>query len=157
MFGGQLNSNFRDLARLARSDTPSDGASTSSGPSRISLLPSVRLPNILAHKDATGETATTDKEPILTLEVSSRSLIDCTIGDNVSETPLYTVKTTGASTTVTRSSSTGGTMQFATIHWPNVQPTRVKGKETSDGVEIQMGNNRYLGGGTLLKYGSKPR
>ncbi|TEB19063.1 hypothetical protein FA13DRAFT_1821229 [Coprinellus micaceus] len=102
------------------------------------------------------ETPTTDKDPILTLEASSRTLIDCTVADNVSSTPLYSVKTVGASTKVTRNSSTGGTMQFATIRWPKVLPTRIKGKEVSDGVEIQMGNHRYLGGGSLLKYGPKP-
>lgn len=159
MIGGQFNNSFKDLARLARTATPPDGSSTNCppAPSRISLLPSVRLPNILAHRDTPEETPTTDKDPILTLEASSRTLIDCTVADNVSSTPLYSVKTVGASTKVTRNSSTGGTMQFATIRWPKVLPTRIKGKEVSDGVEIQMGNHRYLGGGSLLKYGPKPK
>ncbi|TEB06391.1 hypothetical protein FA13DRAFT_1783651 [Coprinellus micaceus] len=147
MIGGQFNNSFKDLARLARTATPPDGSSTNCPQHH---------PGFPASLDTPEETPTTDKDPILTLEASSRTLIDCTVADNVSSTPLYSVKTVGASTKVTRNSSTGGTMQFATIRWPKVLPTRIKGKEVSDGVEIQMGNHRYLGGGSLLKYGPKP-
>ncbi|KAF6763306.1 hypothetical protein DFP72DRAFT_1060478 [Ephemerocybe angulata] len=143
--------------RKGKSDTPSgsDQASTSSGPSRISLLPSVRLPSFSRQGEAPEQPPALEKPALLTLRASSRSFIDTTITDDVSKTPLYTMRTTGASTTLTRSSPTGGTMQFATVRWPKFLPTRIKGKEVSDGVEIQMGNQRYIGGETLLRPGPK--
>ncbi|KAF5338513.1 hypothetical protein D9611_013290 [Ephemerocybe angulata] len=133
----------------------SDQASTSSAPSRISLLPSVRLPSFSRQGEAPEQPPALEKPALLTLRASSRSFIDTTITDDVSKTPLYTMRTTGASTTLTRSSPTGGTMQFATVRWPKFLPTRIKGKEVSDGVEIQMGNQRYIGGETLLRPGPK--
>jgi hypothetical protein len=119
-------------------------------------MPSVWLPSLTIRRQDAREQPAGDKHPLLTLKVSSRTFIDSVVTDETSNSPLYTMKTVGASTTVTRTSPTGGNMQFATIRWPKMLPTRIKGKEVSDGVEIQMGNARYLGGETLLKPGPKP-
>lgn len=144
---------------MAKSDVSSEHASTSSGPSRISLLPSVRLPSFSRQSlpGSSENPSPHDKQPLLTLRLSSRSFIDTTITDDIAKSPLYTTKTVGATTRVSRNSTTQGQMQFATIRWPKVLPTKTKGKGASDGVEIQMGNSRYIGGETLLTPGPKPK
>ena len=146
---------LRDLARRPRSEgPPPEQASTS----RISLLPSVRFPSRLnpLRQDTSSQKAPSDHPPILTLRLSSQSFLDCVITEDDSDAPIYTISTEGASTIVKRVDD-GSQTECAHIRWPETIPARTSGQEATDGVEIELGSDRLLGGERLLQYGSKPK
>ncbi|KAH6897546.1 hypothetical protein BKA70DRAFT_1116128 [Coprinopsis sp. MPI-PUGE-AT-0042] len=92
-----------------------------------------------------------DKKPLLHLNLSSQSFLDSIVIDDRSKKPVYTIKTEGPTTRITRNIS--APTQFCTVKWPKVLPTVIKGKMVSDGVSIHLGDARWIGGENLLQRG----
>jgi len=144
---------MKDFVRRTRSNTSapalvSSASSVASSP-RMSILPSVRLPS-LRRQDSTGPPAH-DKQPLLTLTLSSPSFLDSSVKDIYSAEPLYQITTVGTSTTVSRKDPVQPSVIAASIKWPRQIPLKTKGKEYSDGVLVQMKGARWSGGETVLK------
>ncbi|KAF9010731.1 hypothetical protein BDQ17DRAFT_1421073 [Cyathus striatus] len=146
----------RDAAGSARSDTSlSPSASTHSAPSRTSLLPSVKIPYLRRFESRKHPPPIT-QQPLLTLKLSSPSFLDSFVKDDLSKLPLYTIRTSGTSTTIIRNNDYTGEMKTAEITWPKALPP-TKDKGASDGVLIRLRGERWKGGETLLKHASGSR
>lgn len=124
-----------------------------SPPTRISLLPigHLSLPS-LRWWDG-DKVPTHHKSPLLDLKLSSHSFLDCSIKDNLSATPLYTIKTTGSSTAVIRCNGEEIPLNVATIKWPG----RNKGREDDQNCPlIQMRGCRWTEEQAFLRSESNP-
>ncbi|KAG6845079.1 hypothetical protein H0H87_000983 [Tephrocybe sp. NHM501043] len=131
-----------------RSDHP--GTSRPSAPSvasssRTSVLASV-VPMLRRHADDI------QKAPLLTLKLSATSFLDTSITDDVTDQPLYIIKTFGPTTTIKRADPWDGDTKTAEIRWSKTVPT--KGKNSTDGVSIQMRGIKWKGSETLLRRGT---
>lgn len=122
----------------------------SSPPHRSSALPSI-LP-LLRRSDTKTGMATHSKPPLLTLKLSSTCFLESFLHDELSKDHLYTIQTTGSSTTVTRSTQWKKSIVAAEIKWPKSLPARGKSKD-SDGVVIRMGGARWDGADSFLRPG----
>ncbi|KAF8971220.1 hypothetical protein BDZ97DRAFT_2054927 [Flammula alnicola] len=146
---------MKDFVRVGRSNPPVDPAlSIRSSPftPRMSILPSVRLPSLRWHES--DEPPMNKKPPLVTLKLSSHSFLDSSLKDDLVQDPLYQIKTVGTSTTVSRTDPRRESVKAALIKWPRVLPTKTAGKDSTDGILIQMRGTRWSGGETLLKPGS---
>ena len=153
---------MKGLVRRGRSKSVVDTPIVSSAPSltspRIPVLPMVKFPlGSLRRRDGPNEPPVHTKSPLLTLNLSSRSFLDSSIGDATLRAPLYEIKTVGTSTTVLLNDHSRASVKVATIQWPRLLPTKIAGKDYTDGVQIQFRGTRYLGGETLLKPGTNPK
>ncbi|KAF8070042.1 hypothetical protein FPV67DRAFT_1413320, partial [Lyophyllum atratum] len=149
------------MAKGARSDSPMDALRTgrpassskfsahAGASSRVSVLSSV-VP-YLRRMDS-DDTPAHQKSPLLTLKLSSPSFLDSNVTDDVTEQPLYTIKTIGVTTTIKRADPWDGDTKTAEIKWPRTAPA--KGKGVSDGVFIQMRGIRWQGSEALLRRGT---
>ncbi|PFH45710.1 hypothetical protein AMATHDRAFT_71190 [Amanita thiersii Skay4041] len=141
-----------DRGRRVRSETLLECSSSSSYQSRLSVLPSVKLPS-LRRLDTSEGSPNHGKPPLLTLKLSNPSFLDSTVQDETRHV-LYTIRTTSNNTAVMRSDPWVGTTKTADIKWPeNLPVSKGKGKGT-EGVQIQMRGTRWKGCETLLKPGS---
>lgn len=114
--------------------------------SRVSVLSSV-VPYLRRqdHEDA-------QKQPLLTLKLSASSFLDSAVNDDITEQPLYVIRTIGTSTTIKRADPWDGDTKTAEIKWPKNAPA--KGKGMSDEVLIHMRGVRWKGSETLLRRGT---
>ncbi|PPQ98703.1 hypothetical protein CVT24_003411 [Panaeolus cyanescens] len=138
---------MKDIVRRARS---SSGAHTPADTPRKSLFSSVKLSTLLQRQDSEAAPVT-DKPVILTLKLSSRTFLDSTIREDPSNEILYQAKTVDTATTLTRVNQRDDPVKIASVKWPRTLPTKVKGKGFSDGVFIQMKDEIWYGGETMLK------
>ncbi|KAF5386250.1 hypothetical protein D9615_002634 [Tricholomella constricta] len=139
-----------DSIRSGRPGSSSKFSTSQPGPSsRTSVLSSV-VP-YLRRMDGDDSPAH-HKQPLLTLKLSSSTFLDSFVTDDVTEQPLYTIRTVGITTTIKRADPWDGDTRTAEIKWPKTAPA--KGKGISDGVLIQMRGLRWKGSETLLKRGS---
>ncbi|KAG5642754.1 hypothetical protein DXG03_002235 [Asterophora parasitica] len=135
---------------FACSGRPDSFSAPQAGPSsRTSVLSSV-VP-YLRRIDINGLTAH-QKVPLLTLKLSSPSFLDSVVTDDATKQPLYTIRTSGVLTKITRADPWDRETKTAEIQWPRSAPA--KGKGTSDGVLIQMRGLRWKGSETFLRRGS---
>ncbi|KAF5351777.1 hypothetical protein D9756_007756 [Leucocoprinus leucothites] len=116
----------------------------------MSVLASVKLP-YLRRPGPEEAPSTTHKTPLLTLKLSSHSFLDCTLKDDVSTSPLYTIRTVGMTTTIMRADPWQESIRTADIKWPKIIPPKGKGKGTPDGVLVQLKGSRWKGGDSFLK------
>ncbi|EAU90903.2 hypothetical protein CC1G_02290 [Coprinopsis cinerea okayama7 len=165
--GDFLEGSLKEFKRRGRSDSALDrpsafdksasasgSSSTAASSARKSIMPLVsRLPSF-RRSDGWRQAPSHDKRPLLIMRLSSQSFLDSVVLDDTSKNTLYTMKTEGATTRITRSIS--ATTQFCTIRWPKTLPAIVKGKMATDGVSIHLGDARFIGGENLLKRGPKP-
>lgn len=162
-----LDDTMRDFVRRrGRSNSAADSSVAPSAHSlthsltisRTPILPMVKLPlgSLLRRHDAVEPPVHT-KSPLLTLKLSSRSFLDSTVGDGMSKSPLYEIKTVGTATTVLMNDDKRTSVQTASIKWPRMLPTKTVGKGYTDGVQIQLRGVRYLGGEMLLKPATNPK
>ncbi|TFK18822.1 hypothetical protein FA15DRAFT_241515 [Coprinopsis marcescibilis] len=155
---GTIQASVKELTRRARSESALDkasGPSFKSGPSTPRLsIPSLpkSLPSF-RRSDGWRRPPTHDKSPLVTMTFSSQSFLDSVVTDENTKHRVYSMKTTGATTSITRSIS--AETQFSTIRWPKHLPTIVRGKMASDGVSIHLGNARWIGGENFLKRGPR--
>jgi hypothetical protein len=95
------------------------------------------------------------KEPLLTIKLSSLSFLDSSVLEITSQSTIYTISTTGTSTTVLRNDARRGSVKTAVIKWPRVLPTKQSGKDSTECVLVQMKGSRWDLGDTVLKPGAK--
>jgi hypothetical protein len=132
--------------------TKSDSPEAYTGPSqlpRMSVLTSVKFPS-LRRSEAECSLHTTHKTPLLTLKLSSHSFLDCTLNDE-SSSPFYTVRTIDSTTTILRADPWDASIRTADIKWPKIVPAKTKGKNSPDGVLVQLAGSRWKGGDSFLK------
>ncbi|KAG6861924.1 hypothetical protein C0995_009874 [Termitomyces sp. Mi166 len=134
-----------NAVRFNRSGSSKLAPASSALSSRASMLASV-VPMLRKQADVVQKT------PLLTLKLSSPSFLDTTVTDDVTEQPLYTIKTVGPTTTIKRADPWDGDTKTAEIRWSRTIPQ--KGKNASDGVLIQMRGIRWKGSETFLRRGS---
>ncbi|KAG6864947.1 hypothetical protein C0991_006176 [Blastosporella zonata] len=145
MAKGALADPTPDAGRSYRPGTAKSSTTSTSSSSRASVLASV-VPMLRRHVDDA------QKPPLLTLIFSATSLLNTSIMDDVTEQPLYTIKTFGPTTTIKRADPWDGDTKTAEIRWSRTVPS--KGKNASDGVSIHMRGIRWRGSETLLKRGT---
>ncbi|KAL9708663.1 hypothetical protein Ac2012v2_008211 [Leucoagaricus gongylophorus] len=117
----------------------------------MSLLASVRLP-YLHRSESASPPGFIPKPPLLTLHFSSsRSLLDSTLKDDASISPLYTITTVGVTTTIIRAYPGQKSVKTASIKWPKVIPAKNKSKTTLDGVLVQLKDHHWRGGESFLR------
>ena len=122
-------------------------------PMASSLPGSLSLPSFFTrHCTAAQPGPEHEKFPLLTLKLSSPSFLDALVYDDVTERPLYTVKTSGSFTAIHRADPWDGATKTAEIGWPRHVPD--KGKGISDDVVIQMRGIRWEGSEAFLRRGS---
>lgn len=144
------------MAKSGFFDLPADRSASSSklfsppaGPSsRVSMLASV-VPYFRRFDG--DDSPAQQKLPLLTLQLSSPSFLDSFVTDDVTDQPLYTMKTVGTTTTIKRADPWDGDTKTAELRWPKIPPE--KGKGVSDGVLVQMRGVRFKGSETLLRRG----
>jgi hypothetical protein len=124
-----------------------------SSTSRMSILPSVRIP--LMRRSENDDPPSHSKEPLLTIKLSSLSFLDSSVLEITSQSTIYTISTTGTSTTVLRNDARRGSVKTAVIKWPRVLPTKQSGKDSTECVLVQMKGSRWDLGDTVLKPGAK--
>lgn len=121
-------------------------------PHRSSVFSSPVFPSL--RRPGPGEIMNSHlKTPLLTLKLSSPSFLDSVVHDDLTKHPLYTIRTIGTSTIITRSDPWEGSSNAADIKWPKVLPVKGKGKET-DGVSIRMRGAKWKGSESLLRPGT---
>ncbi|CAK5281326.1 unnamed protein product [Mycena citricolor] len=94
-----------------------------------------------------------NKTPRVTLKLSSVSFLDSTVKDDVSQNPLYVIRTSGTSTSILRSDPWDGLNKTAEIKWPRQIPTKDKTRATL-GVLVQLSDGRWQSGDAILKPGT---
>ena len=124
-------------------------------PMASSLPGSLSLPSFFTRHACPQPGPEHEKFPLLTLKLSSPSFLDALVYDDVTERPLYTVKTSGSFTAIHRADPWDGATKTAEIGWPRHVPD--KGKGTSDDVVIQMRGIRWDGSESFLRRGSSLR
>lgn len=154
-----FEASLKELSRRGRSDSALDrtadsSAASTSSSARKSIMPLARLVSFRRISSAVKGPPQHDKKPLLHLNLSSQSFLDSIVADDRTKKPLYTIKTEGSTTRITRNISAPS--QFCTVRWPKVLPTVIKGKMVSDGVSIHLGDARWIGGENLLQRGSRP-
>lgn len=125
-------------------------------PPRMSMFMShfsLNLPS-LPWRDG-DKTPTHHKSPLLSLKLSSRSFLDSSIADNLSE-PIYAIKTVDASTTVLRCGGKGQSLYIAMIKWPGVVSTNAARKDDKNFPLIKMRDCHWNEGPVFLRSGSNP-
>jgi hypothetical protein len=78
------------------------------------------------------------KKPLLTLKLSSPSFLDSKVHDGLSDNPLYVIETANTCTVVSRYDPWEGSTKTANIRWPKRIPVKSKGKQSMQGVSVQM-------------------
>lgn len=132
---------------------PSTSLSSSCPRAAPSALSSVVFPYIRRLDISDDMFARPQKNPLLTLKLSSILFLDSVVNDDLTRHPLYTIKTVGTSTVITRSDPWEGVSKTAEIKWPRTPPVKGKGKE-SDGILVHMAGDRWKSSEALLKSGS---
>lgn len=96
-----------------------------------------------------------NKAPLLILKLSSTSFLDSVVNDKF-ERPVYAFQTLGASTVILRNDPSVGSTKTAEIKWPSNLPIKGKGKgkDTVDGVLVQMAGRRWKDGEVFMRPGS---
>ena len=95
------------------------------------------------------------KNPLLTLKLSSSSFLDSKVHDGLSDNPLYTIETGSTSTSVLRYDPWEGHTKVADIRWPERMPIKGKGKESLQGVTVEMnGSHTTKAVEQFLKHGT---
>jgi len=122
----------------------------------MSLFASVRLP-YLRRPESAGSPGTISKAPLLTLSFSSHSLIDATLKDDASLSPLYTITTVGVTTTINRADPGQKSVKTASIRWPRIIPAKNKGKSTLDGVLVQLKGHHWSDAESFLRPSTSKR
>ena len=92
-----------------------------------------------------------EKLSLLTLSLSSPSFLESVVKDNRSDKPVYTIQTSERTTSVIRTDAHNALVNVAYIKWPKTLPTRVKGKEATSGVSLQMKGMRWSDGDNFLR------
>jgi hypothetical protein len=155
-----IEAGLKELSRRGRSDsalnkTAESSAASTTSSARKSIMPLSRLVSFRRISSAVNKGPPQhDKKPLLRLNLSSQSFLDSIVIDDRSKKPLYTIKTEGPTTRITR--NVAASSQFCTVKWPKVLPTVIKGKMVSDGVSIHLGDARWIGGENLLQKGARP-
>ncbi|KAI3609602.1 hypothetical protein WG66_001267 [Moniliophthora roreri] len=146
--------------RRSRSHHPFSSYLSEARSSRTSVISSA-LP-YLRRLDITDDMSAQSKNPLLTLSLSSPSFLDSKVQDDMSSYALYTIKTEGTVTTISRSDKWGDILKTAVIKWPKHISSKGKGgkgKGTEE-VELQIRGGRmksaddFLSSATML---SAPR
>ncbi|KIM83210.1 hypothetical protein PILCRDRAFT_819446 [Piloderma croceum F 1598] len=122
-------------------------ASSASTPSTI--FPYLRRLDIREDRSSRQQ-----KNPLLTLKLSSSSFLDSKVHDGLSDNPLYTIETGSTSTSVLRYDPWEGHTKVADIRWPERMPIRGKGKESLQGVAVEMNGSRTKAVEQFLKHGT---
>ncbi|KAF9073637.1 hypothetical protein BDP27DRAFT_1360237 [Rhodocollybia butyracea] len=117
--------------------------------SRVSVMPSAVFP-YLRRLDTGNNPSALLKDPLLICTLSSPSFLDNQVVDGVSRDPIYTIRTNGNCTSVTRSDPWNGNTRTADIEWPAPNPSKGKGKEL-EGVTLQMRSGRRKPADTFLR------
>jgi len=94
------------------------------------------------------------KNPLLTLKLSSPSFLDSKVHDGLSDNPLYKIETSSTSTSVLRYDPWEGHTKVADIRWPERMPIKGKGKENLQGVTVEMSGSRTKAVEQFLKHGT---
>jgi hypothetical protein len=133
-----------------RSFLPSLGSPVKS--LRIYASPSVVVPylkrlNILDDSPARLQ----QKTPLITLKLSSTSFLNSAVHESHISRPLYTIKTVGAATVVTRRDPWEGLCRTVDMRWPKRSPTRGKDKLLWGGALLKMANGRWKAAESLLE------
>ncbi|KJA27603.1 hypothetical protein HYPSUDRAFT_34709 [Hypholoma sublateritium FD-334 SS-4] len=144
-----MKSLLRDRSRAAAETTSPTAPHFPFSTTRMSILPSVRIP--LLRRSENTEAPHNSKQPLLTMRLSSYSFLDSSIVEMGSQRPLYTIDTSNTSSTITRNDRKRGAIKTAHITWPRVLPTKPSGKDTTDGVLVQMRDSRWDPGDSFLK------
>lgn len=92
-----------------------------------------------------------EKVSLLTLSLSSPSFLESVVKDKCSDKPVYTIQTSERTTSIIRTDAHNALVNVAYIKWPKTLPTRVKGKETTSGVLLQMKGMRCSDGDNFLR------
>ncbi|KIY64866.1 hypothetical protein CYLTODRAFT_492776 [Cylindrobasidium torrendii FP15055 ss-10] len=91
------------------------------------------------------------KPCMLTLKLSSPSFLDSTVSDDHGTSALYTIRTNGATTIVSRSGPQDESTDVCTVQWPPTnQKSKGKGKAL-DGLSLQVRGGPWEAGETLLR------
>ncbi|KZP34474.1 hypothetical protein FIBSPDRAFT_1035521 [Athelia psychrophila] len=135
------------MAKMMRSNTlriepfysndflPLNKSSSSSGlaPSTSAIFPYLRK-----GESSDAFPSSKQKNPLLTLKLSSPSFLDSTVSDGLSDNALYTVKTTSTCTTVLRNDPWEGTNKVADIRWAKKSAMKGKSRDSLQGSVVEM-------------------
>ncbi|KAF7965166.1 hypothetical protein HWV62_45276, partial [Athelia sp. TMB] len=95
------------------------------------------------------------KNPLLTLKLSSPSFLDSSVSDGLSDNALYTIKTTSTCTTILRNDPWEGTNKVADIRWAKKSAMKGKSKDSLQGSVVEMiGSGRTKPVEQFLKFGA---
>lgn len=130
---------------------PSTSTHSPSISSRLTSSVSVRFPYRRRRGVVEDNHPGHDKLSLLTLSLSSPSFLESVVKDNRSNKPVYTIQTSECTTSVTRMEAHNASVNVAQIKWPKTLPTRVKGKEATSGVLLQMKGLRWNDGDNFLR------
>lgn len=133
----------------SRSTKGEANSGSARAPPRMSVLATIRLPSLRRLEG--GSSALTHKSPLLILKLSSHSFLDSTLKDDLSSFPLYTIRTVGVTTTITRADPWDKSIKTADIKWPRVLPAKRKGKTVAEYVLVQLKGSRWKGSESFLK------
>ncbi|KAF9479022.1 hypothetical protein BDN70DRAFT_895237 [Pholiota conissans] len=140
---------LRAIRSEALSDSGSSSQPSTSAMSRMSFLPSVKIP--LFRRSDNDAPPSHMKDPLLTVKLSSLSFLDSSVFEITSQTTLYTITTTGTSTTVSRNDPRRGPVKVTVLKWPRVLPSKPTGKDATECVLVQMRSSRWDLADKLLK------
>lgn len=114
---------------------PLNKSSSSSGlaPSTSAIFPYLRK-----GESSDAFPSSKQKNPLLTLKLSSPSFLDSTVSDGLSDNALYTVKTTSTCTTVLRNDPWEGTNKVADIRWAKKSAMKGKSRDSLQGSVVEM-------------------
>jgi hypothetical protein len=91
------------------------------------------------------------KEPLITLTLSSASFLNTLVNECHIKGPLYTVKTVGATTAIIRRDPWKGSCGAADLRWPMQAPARGTDNFVSEGTLLRMVDGHWVASETLLK------
>ncbi|EDR12036.1 uncharacterized protein LACBIDRAFT_314162 [Laccaria bicolor S238N-H82] len=140
----------KDFTYDRRGSEPSTSTLSSSLSSRFSA--SVRLPYRRRRGGVVDDNHPGhEKLSLLSLSLSSPSFLESVVKDNRSDKPVYTIQTSECTTSVIRTDAHNASVNVACIKWPKTLPTRVKGKEATSGVLLQMKGTWWNDGDNFLR------
>ncbi|KZT29129.1 hypothetical protein NEOLEDRAFT_1167149 [Neolentinus lepideus HHB14362 ss-1] len=95
------------------------------------------------------------RDPLLTLTLSTPSFLDTAITDELTNKPVYVIETSGRTTSILRANTAqGGYIKAASIRWPNPEKGKGKKKASINDILVRIGKSSWLGSEEFLVFGT---
>ncbi|EPQ57102.1 hypothetical protein GLOTRDRAFT_127479 [Gloeophyllum trabeum ATCC 11539] len=95
------------------------------------------------------------KDPLLTLTLSSPSFLDTAITDELTDNPVYVIETSGRTTSILRTNTAqGGYTKAASIRWPNPEKGKGKKKANVNDILVWIGKSSWMGSEEFFVFGT---